>query len=86
MEDHVQQVSTSIKGPSQPVCFAGVESCGGHFHWVANSHVDSVTPFRSMILSYQRSPYLINIQLRRRFVGYFIGILTLSVVRDGERY
>ena len=30
----------------------------------ANSHVDSVTPFRSMILSCQRSPYLINIQLR----------------------
>ena len=26
---------------------------------VANSHVDSVTPFRSMILSCQRSPYLI---------------------------
>ena len=36
---------------------------------VANSHVDSVTPFRSMILSCQRSPYFINIQLRRRFVG-----------------
>ena len=33
---------------------------------VANSHVDSVTPFRSMILSCQRSPYLVNIQLRRR--------------------
>ena len=32
---------------------------------VANSHVDSVTPFRSMILSCQWSPYLINIQLRR---------------------
>ena len=23
-----------IKGPSQPVCFAGVESCGGHFHFI----------------------------------------------------
>ena len=53
---------------------------------VANSHVDSVTPFRSMILSCQRSPYFINIQLRRRVVGYFIGILALSVVRDGELY
>ena len=31
---------------------------------VANSHLDSVTPFRSMILSCQRSPYLVNIQLR----------------------
>ena len=31
----------------------------------ANSHVDSVSPFRSMILSCQWSPYLINIQLRR---------------------
>lgn len=30
----------------------------------ANSHVESVTPFHSMILSCQRSPYLINIQLR----------------------
>ena len=40
----------------------------------ANSHVNSVTLFRSMILSCQRSPYIINIQLRRRFVGYFIGI------------
>ena len=32
---------------------------------VANSHVDSVTPFRSIILLCQRSPYLVNIQLRR---------------------
>ena len=24
----------NIKGPSQPVCFAGVESCGGHFHFI----------------------------------------------------
>ena len=24
------------KGPSQPVCFAGVESCGGHFHLYRN--------------------------------------------------
>ena len=40
------------------------------FWRVANSHVDSVTPFRSMILSCQRSPYPINIQLCRRFVGY----------------
>ena len=32
---------------------------------VANSHVDSVTPFRSMVLSCQRTPYLININ----FVG-----------------
>ena len=31
-----------------------------------SSHVVSVTPLRSMILSFQRSPYLINIQLRRR--------------------
>ena len=45
---------------------------------VANSHVDSVTPFRSMILSCQRSPNLINIQLRRRVVGYFIGILHMK--------
>ena len=45
-----------------------------HSFRVANSHVDSVTLFRSMALSCQRSPYLINIQLRRRFVGYFIGI------------
>ena len=37
-------------------------------------YLDSVTPFRSMILSCQRSPYLINIQLHRRFLGYFIGI------------
>ena len=36
---------------------------------------DSVT-IRSLILSCQRSPYLIDIQRRRRrpFVGYFIGI------------
>ena len=26
----------NIKGPSQPVCFAGVESCGGHFHLYRN--------------------------------------------------
>ena len=45
---------------------------------VANSHVDSVTLFRSMILSCQRSPSLINIQLRRRVVGYFIGILHMK--------
>ena len=24
----------NIKGPSQPVCFAGVELCGGHFHFI----------------------------------------------------
>ena len=39
------------------------------FRWVANSHEsprDSVTPFRSMILSCQRSPYLVNIQLHRK--------------------
>ena len=24
----------NIKGPPQPVCFAGVESCGGHFHFI----------------------------------------------------
>ena len=54
---------------------------------VANSHVDFVTPFRSMVLSCQRTPYLINIQLCRRFIGYLIGILALSVVRvGGERY
>ena len=40
----------------------------------ANSHIHSVTLFRSTILSSQRWPCLINIQLRRRFVGYFIGI------------
>ena len=45
----------------------------------ANSHVDSVTPFRSMILSCQRSTYLINIQLRRRLVGYFVGIVASCV-------
>ena len=26
----------NIKGPPQPVCFAGVESCGGHFHLYRN--------------------------------------------------
>ena len=26
----------NIKGPSQPVCFAGVESCGSHFHLYRN--------------------------------------------------
>ena len=41
---------------------------------LCHSHVDSVTPFCSMILSCQRSPYLIKIQLRWRFVDYFIGI------------
>ena len=36
-----------------------------HTTRVANSHVDSVTPFRSIILPCQQSPYLVNIQLRR---------------------
>ena len=29
-------VPPSWKGPSQPVCFAGVELCGGHFHLYRN--------------------------------------------------
>ena len=36
-----------------------------HTTRVANSHVDSVTPFRRIILPCQQSPYLVNIQLRR---------------------
>ena len=31
----------NIKGPSQPVCFAGVESCGGHFHLYRNCRSQS---------------------------------------------
>ena len=36
-----------------------------HTTRVANSHVDSVTPFRSIILPCQQSPYLVNILLPR---------------------
>ena len=53
-----------------------------------NSHVDSLTPFRSVILSCQWSLHIIHIQLhvvnksiKHCYVGYFFGLLAVSTVR-----
>ena len=35
----------NIKGPSQPVCFAGIESCGGHFNLYRNCSSQSPVYF-----------------------------------------
>ena len=58
-------INCSFKVNFVPRVFHLPTQKGAREESVANSHVDSVTPLRSMILSCQRSPYLVNIQLRR---------------------
>ena len=69
-------VPPSLKGPSQPVCFAGIELCGSHFHlyWNCSSQSPGFfwgfsAPVNSLWYGVLRRHYIVEFQYL--FVFFF---------------